>query len=186
MGAAGKVEGLAADLRAQGYLTDPRVGDALHAAPRHLFAPERGWCCPDGPGPGRTIDRAADEPGWWDAVYSDASIVTQAADGAADPAGGSAEATSALSAPGAGVAFLELLDARPGERVLEIGTGTGWTAALLTALGADVTTTEIDPAIASEADQRLSATAVDALVLTGAGVDGVSGLFDVGHDTCAV
>ncbi len=86
------------------------------------------------------------------------------------------------------VAFLELLNVQPGERVLEVGTGTGWTAALLTALGAGVTTIEIDPVIASAADQRLRATGFDAVVLIGDGAEGApeSGLFGGVHVTCAV
>ncbi|TDD80786.1 protein-L-isoaspartate(D-aspartate) O-methyltransferase [Actinomadura rubrisoli] len=153
-----------------------------------MFAPDRGWCAPDGPGPRRTIDRVADPGVWWDAVYSDASIVTQAADGAADPAAGVAEATSSLSAPGAVVAFLELLDVRPGDHVLEIGTGTGWTAALLTALGADVTTVEIDPAVAAGAEEALTVAGFEVRVLVGDGSYGVpgSGVFDSVHVTCGV
>jgi protein-L-isoaspartate O-methyltransferase len=55
--------------------------------------------------------------------------------------------------------MLQYLDIHGGERVLEIGTGTGWNAALLAyRLGADrVTTIEIDPRIAAHAHARLAA-----------------------------
>ncbi len=49
----------------------------------------------------------------------------------------------------------ELLEVKPGDRVLEIGTGSGYQAAVLAAMGCDVYTIEIRDALAREADQRL-------------------------------
>lgn len=52
--------------------------------------------------------------------------------------------------------MLEALDIRPGDRVLEIGTGTGYNAALLAQLTRDpalVTTVEVDPSLARRAEQ---------------------------------
>jgi protein-L-isoaspartate O-methyltransferase len=75
------VDGLVDDLQWRGQLTDPRWREALRAVPRHLFVPSVGWSVPDEPGgAGRRIDSAADPASWWDAVYSDSSIVIQADD----------------------------------------------------------------------------------------------------------
>jgi protein-L-isoaspartate(D-aspartate) O-methyltransferase len=65
-------------------------------------------------------------------------------------------ATSSASAPGIVAAMLAQLDVRPGHRVLEIGAGTGYNAALLACLtgaAGQVTTVELDPGIAAEAAQ---------------------------------
>ncbi|WP_242903132.1 methyltransferase domain-containing protein [Actinomadura terrae] len=183
-----RTEALADALQVDGHLTSPRLRDALHAAPRHLFAPTRGWYAADGPGPRRGIDRDTDPSGWWDAVYSDGSIVTQVDDGAGDPARGVAEATSSLSSPGVVVAFLELLRVRPGDRLLEIGTGTGWTAALLAALGAYVTTVEVDAGLAATARETLAMAGFDPHVITADGTFGAPdhAPFDGVHVTCGV
>lgn len=179
---------LADALVERGHLTSPRIRRALHAAPRHLFAPARGWYATDGPGPRYGIDHDADPAAWWEAVYSNGSIVTQVDDGASDPTQGRAEATSSLSSPGIVVAFLELLDAQPGDRILEIGTGTGWTAALLTALGAHVTTVEVDTGLAATARETLASAGFDPIVITGDGALGAPGhaRFDGVHVTCGV
>jgi len=50
---------------------------------------------------------------------------------------------------------LQTLKLRRGESVLEVGTGSGYFTALLAASGADVTTVEIDPALAASARSRL-------------------------------
>jgi len=49
----------------------------------------------------------------------------------------------------------ELLDLRPGERVLEVGTGSAYQAAVLAEIVSEVYTVEIIPALAETASQRL-------------------------------
>jgi protein-L-isoaspartate(D-aspartate) O-methyltransferase len=51
----------------------------------------------------------------------------------------------------------ELLEVKPGDRVLEVGTGSGYQAAVLAALGCEVYTIEIRGALAREAERRLEA-----------------------------
>jgi protein-L-isoaspartate(D-aspartate) O-methyltransferase len=51
--------------------------------------------------------------------------------------------------------MLQALAIQPGERVLEIGTGSGFTAACLAALGADVVSLEIHAELAESAHRRL-------------------------------
>ncbi|HEY3686901.1 MAG TPA: methyltransferase domain-containing protein [Streptosporangiaceae bacterium] len=171
-----RIETLVGDLTAQGLLSSDEWREALHAVPRHLFAPDRGWATPDYPGggPPRSIDRDADEPGWWDAVYSDTSITTQADDGATDPASGQGLPTSSLSAPGIVAAFLELLDVHDHDRVLDIGTGTGWTPGLLSARVGDarVTSIEVDPAVADQAAANLKRAGRAPHLITGDGAAG--------------
>jgi protein-L-isoaspartate(D-aspartate) O-methyltransferase len=50
----------------------------------------------------------------------------------------------------------ELLAPRPGERVLELGTGSGYQAAVLAALGADVTSLERHAVLAGQAAGRIA------------------------------
>lgn len=176
-------------LRAAGLLTDPRVEDAMRAVPRHEFAPDRGWFSPDrGVGKGCAISRRADPDQWWSAVYGDGSIITQRDDGTGVADSGQGMPTSSLSAPGVVAEFLELLDVRPRDRVLEIGTGTGWTAALLGRVGAEVTSVEVDPGVADRAAVNLKAVGATARLIVGDGVAGEprSAPYDRVHSTCAV
>lgn len=170
------IEALADDLSARGYLHDGLWHVALHEAPRHLFAPASGWARPDYPGddPEGPIDRATDAAAWWDAVYSDTSITTQADDGATDPATGQGLPTSSLSAPGVVTSFLELLDVHDHHRVLEIGTGTGWTAALLSARVGDqnVTSIEVDDQVAEQAADNLKTAGFAPRLIIGDGAAG--------------
>jgi predicted O-methyltransferase YrrM len=71
-------------------------------------------------------------------------------DGQVPVADGKGVPTSSLSEPAIVAGFLELLDVRDGNTVVEIGTGAGWTAALLShRLGAQrVTTIEVDQQVA--------------------------------------
>jgi len=62
-----------------------------------------------------------------------------------------------ISQPFIGALMLDLLGTRPGDKVLEVGTGLGYQAALLAELGARVWTVEIVEEFASEAGMRLLA-----------------------------
>ena len=85
-----------------------------------------------------------------EAVYRDEAIVTKR-----DLRG---LPLSSSSQPSLMAEMLELLDARPGDRVLEIGSGTGYNAALLKHIVGDrgrVTTIDIDAQLARGAQQAL-------------------------------
>jgi protein-L-isoaspartate(D-aspartate) O-methyltransferase len=70
----------------------------------------------------------------------------------------------------------EALAVRPGERVLDVGTGSGYQAAVLAELGADVITIERIPELAEQARENLAAAGYDRVeVLVG---DGTLGLPD--------
>ncbi|MDB5693748.1 MAG: protein-L-isoaspartate(D-aspartate) O-methyltransferase [Alphaproteobacteria bacterium] len=62
-----------------------------------------------------------------------------------------------VSQPFIGALMIDLLELEPGEEVLEIGTGFGYQAALMAALGAEVSSVEIVEEFAAEARQRLAA-----------------------------
>ncbi|MHA6783204.1 methyltransferase domain-containing protein [Pseudonocardia saturnea] len=89
---------------------------------------------------------------WLAGVYTDDVLIvqTRSAPDLADPNGAP---TSSSSMPSVMAGMLEALDLRPGMRVLEIGTGTGYNAALLCRLvgDANVVTIELDPALADAA-----------------------------------
>src|SRR5262249_8059465 len=144
------IDRLIDQLREHGRPPSPLWVEALSAVPRDRFVPQVAWAAPDQPGQrGYRIDAAADPTGWWQTVYSDASLIIQADDGAGDPPAGQGAPSSSVSAPGVVFAFLDLLDVRPGDRVLDVGTGSGWTAALLSWRAGDgnVTSIEIDPEV---------------------------------------
>jgi len=69
-----------------------------------------------------------------------------------------------------------LLDPRPGDRILEIGTGSGYQAAVLASMGAQVDTIEIIPALARTAADRLALLGyTNVRVHAGDGTDWLSG-----------
>lgn len=84
-------------------------------------------------------------------AYSDQAVVTRWQDG---------EAVSSASAPSIVAVMLELLDLQPGQRVLEIGAGTGYNAALMARLvgaSGQVVTIDIDDEIVQNARANLRA-----------------------------
>jgi protein-L-isoaspartate O-methyltransferase len=187
-----QVDALVHALTDQGSLTVDVWRAALRGMPRHLFLPNRALAIPDVPDGGKyPIDRDERRDEWWDAVYSDTSIITQIDDGAGDPATGEGNRyTCSASAPGIVCRFLELLNPLDGHRVLEVGTGTGWTAALLAhRLGeANVTTIEVDPALVETAEKNLAVAGVHPRVVLGDGAEGYpdGAPYDGVHVACAV
>lgn len=63
--------------------------------------------------------------------------------------------SSTISQPFMVAAMTDLAAVQPGDRVLEVGTGSGYQAAILATLGADVYSVEIVPELAASATARL-------------------------------
>ncbi|MBB5940315.1 rRNA adenine N-6-methyltransferase family protein [Streptomyces zagrosensis] len=166
------------DTYAPGYFHHrPWLREVFLATPREQFVPDLVWW-PDARGDGLypQLDRTVRPRQWLEAVYRPlAALITQMDDGQTPPENGSASGTftSSISCPSIVVDMLHHLDPQPGENVLEIGAGTGYSAALLARrLGPRrLVTMEIDAALAQEAAQRLLRLdpALEVLVVTGAG-----------------
>ncbi|WP_116247647.1 methyltransferase domain-containing protein [Nocardiopsis sp. FIRDI 009] len=174
-------------------IAGPGWADAFRAVPREHFIPDSAEVSPMSGGPAFWIDRAADPERWRSAVYSDATILTQIDDGATtltEETASTGLPSSSSTAPSIVVGFLELLDPYPGDRVLEIGTGTGWAAGLLSArLGGEaVTTVEVDEQVAKRAAANLEQAGLEPTLVVGDGAlghpDGAP--YDRVHVTCGI
>lgn len=110
------------------------------------------------------VDRATDPQGWAQQLYGspDGAATTQLTDGLP---------TSSLSCQAVVVDMADCLLLEPGQRVLELGTGQGWNAALLAhrAGPGRVTSVEFDPRLAAAALARLRAVGLDVRVEVGDG-----------------
>lgn len=67
------------------------------------------------------------------------------------------DAGQTISQPWVVARMTELLAPQPGERILELGTGSGYQAAILAALGANVTSLERHAVLADKARERIEA-----------------------------
>lgn len=150
------------------WTADPVWREAFGAVPRHLFVPyyyvgvrggyERRW--------GEDPDRDARER-WVRGAYADVALATRLRDG---------ELLSSSSQPSLMAMMLVELGVTDGDRVLEIGAGTGYNAALLAhRLGDDdlVTTVDLDPEITESARRHLADAGHHPAVVTGDGARGV-------------
>ncbi|AZS87277.1 methyltransferase domain-containing protein [Streptomyces griseoviridis] len=162
---------------------DPVWREAFGAVPRHLFVPyyyvpvagghERRWGADPDP-----LARAR----WLRGVYEDVPLATRLRDG---------DLVSSSSQPSLMAAMLAELRVRDGDRVLEVGAGTGYNAALLAhRLGDDalVTTVDLEPEITESARRHLAAAGYRPAVVTGDGARGVRerAPFDRIIATCAL
>lgn len=159
--------------------TTPAIRDAFAAHPRHRFIPDMVW--PDATG--LPLYRSTDPGRWTRLVYSADAVTIQANDGGPGPRN---EPSSSSSAPQVMADMIAAAGVDEGMRVLEIGTGTGWNAAILSTLvgtkGA-VTSVEIDPGVAALARERLTGTGVTVRTVS-APPDGE--VYDAVIATCAV
>jgi protein-L-isoaspartate(D-aspartate) O-methyltransferase len=141
--------GLVAELEKLGVVTTPAVRAAFLATPRERFVPA--FAKSDGLA----------------AVYRNDVVVTRK-----DASGG---AVSSSSAPSIMAVMLEQLELDRGHRVLEVGAGTGYNAALLKRIvgpSGRITTIDIDPVTTREARAHLRGADAAALVVTGDGRKG--------------
>lgn len=144
------VRRLADTLGDEGTLHDPAWRAALEATPRHLFVPRFYVQQPDG----EWSETASEAPDWLDAVYQDQPLITSLA----TTPNGNQVTVSSSTKPGLMVRMLEALDVNDGHRVLEIGTGTGYNAALLAhRLGGErVFSVDIGTDLVTDARKRLA------------------------------
>ncbi|MEU5243897.1 methyltransferase domain-containing protein [Streptomyces asoensis] len=160
--------GLLREIEASGaFAADPRWREAFAAVPRHLFVPyyyvggaggyERRWG--ESPDP-RTRER------WMRGAYEDTPLATRLRDGVL---------LSSSSQPSLMALMLAELRVEDGARVLEIGAGTGYNAALLSyRLGeGNVTTVDLDTEITESARRHLEEAGYRPAVVTGDGARGV-------------
>ncbi|MFI6844944.1 methyltransferase domain-containing protein [Kitasatospora sp. NPDC050467] len=164
-------QGLASALVAGGTLSSDWL-PSFRAVPRELFVPDRIWPgIADGTEQTPVVYRSRNPEAWRRAVYSDIPLTTQWDDG--DHAGDGLGTTpsSSNSMPTMVFSMLQDLDVRPGDRVLEVGAGTGWNAGLLAhRLGsANVVTVEYDPDVARGARENLDRAGLGPTVVEGDG-----------------
>jgi protein-L-isoaspartate O-methyltransferase len=161
-----------------GALTDDAWRQAFTVVPRHALMP-RFY---------RTNDRVVldsantdDEATWLEAVYSNKTLVTQITP---------IDVTSLGTMPGLLAKMLTAMRINTGDNVLQVGTGTGYTAALLCErLGSDkVTTVDIDPGLSNDARTRLDHIGYTPTVVTGNGAQGYlsNAPYDAIVATCAL
>ncbi|MGY0059700.1 ATP-grasp peptide maturase system methyltransferase [Streptomyces sp. LZ34] len=172
-------EVLADQLEEGGELRSPAWRAAIAAVPRHLFVP--------------AFFRRADSPRgtlwtpvtpalvgvdtWLAEVYSDETLVTQL-DGGTHPVDVDGpipgDPTSSSTLPGLVVRMLEDLEPQEGDRVLEVGTGTGYSTALMChRLGSrQITSVEYDPSTAARARAAITAARYEPTLSNGDGLLG--------------
>ena len=143
----GLVGGYVDGLVGRGVVRSAGVERAFRAVPRHWFV-ERFWVG------GREFACGVEgEDGWVEAlgvVYSDEALITRRDD--------EGNPTSSASQPSVVAMMLEALDLEPGMRVLEIGSGTGYNAALMAEMVGDarlVTTIDIDADVVAQTGRLL-------------------------------
>ena len=176
---------LAQQLHADGHLPIDWMS-TFTAVPRERFIPARIWV--RGDGGYHPVDRAQQPEQWHSLVYSDTALVTQVE----DPPSAKVALTpsSSASMPRIVATMLDTLDVRDGQRVLEIGTGTGYNAALLAhRLGEqNVTSIEVDLQLADIARAALKTAGYAPTVITGDGAAGwpEGALYDRIIVTCAL
>ncbi|MGQ0776566.1 MAG: methyltransferase domain-containing protein [Pseudonocardiales bacterium] len=163
---------LVGELVASGAVRSPWIRRAFEEMPREVFVPRfYSWqsgreVLVDGTDP-----RQRDE--WLCGVYADEVLTVQLTP-APDLADAAGAPTSSSTMPAVMAGMLEALDLQPGHRVLEIGTGTGYNAALLChRVGPEhVVSVELDPCLTDAARQALARLGLHPAVHTGDGAAG--------------
>jgi protein-L-isoaspartate(D-aspartate) O-methyltransferase len=161
-------------------LRDPRWRTAVAAVPRHLLVP---WAYQQDPTTAEWTGFATAT--MWERIYSPETLVTKL-----QTVNGSQQPVSSSTKPDLMLRMLENLDVRDGHRVLEIGTGSGYNAALIAErLGNDhVFTVDIDNQLVGLARERLALAGYHPTIVA---TDGKGGLpeyapYDRIIATCAV
>ncbi|CAL9471851.1 Protein-L-isoaspartate O-methyltransferase [Streptomyces sp. enrichment culture] len=182
---------LRAALAASVPVEDPAWRAALAAVPRELFLGDAVFRSSGGRWEPLRRRTAGDDE-WLRLVYADKTWVTQVDGIAAGDASGSlaGRPTSSSTLPSLVVRMLDLAGVREGDRVLEVGTGTGYSTALLChRLGdGNVYSVEYDARLATAAADRLHRAGCSPTLLVGDGLAGheEAAEYDAVVATCAV
>lgn len=141
-----------------GTLTDDRWRHAFLAVPRHVLVPTYYQAS-------ERIDGQTDPQRWLRLVYSDTTLITQRRPDAV---------TSSGTMPSLVAMMVQALEIEDGHRVLQVATGTGYTAALLCErLGSEqVTSIDVDPDLTTTAQDRLQRCGYTPTVITADGAQG--------------
>src|SRR5690606_15871680 len=183
---------LAEELSAGGVIADPAWRAVFAVTPRHVFVP-RFYALDEYNQP--RVLRHGEDPAcreeWLRQVYRNQVLVTHYRVVGTMPDGSQARvATSSASMPSLVARMLDRLAVADGHKVLEIGTGTGYNAALLCARLGDkqVTSIEVDPDAAAEAADHLHAAGWHPTLVAGDGAAGhpEAAPYDRIIATCAV
>lgn len=161
-------EAMTVALADSGELRDPDWRSIFADTPRHVFLP------------GISLD----------AAYADRSVVTQTRQVTIDNGTGPMLPTSSASAPSVVAVMLDRLALTDTDRVLEIGTGTGYNAALLSRRVGDtnVYSIDLDPTLVHTARDALSSLGLAPRLRAGNGELGWpdTAPFDAIVATCAI
>ncbi|WP_031086494.1 methyltransferase domain-containing protein [Streptomyces sp. NRRL WC-3549] len=164
--------------------------NAYALVPRRAFLPDDIWPFDMRTGQTVHVSRAVDGRRWQEYADADVPIVTQWDDGGHQGPQPGRLPTSSASMPSVVFRMLDLLTVDEGSRVLEIGTGTGWNAALLAHRAGDdnVVSVEVDAAVAGRARGALDRFGALVEVVHGDGARGAPGHapFDRTVATCGV
>jgi protein-L-isoaspartate O-methyltransferase len=158
---------------------------AVSATPRHVFVP-RWWDTPAGAafGTWELHEGPSDETAWMAAAYSDQTLITQVAGLHADHARPGKETagrpTSSSTLPSLVVRMLRHAEVYPGAAVLDVATGSGYSAALLCRLLGDgqVTSIDVDPYLVDAASRRLGEIGLHPRVIGCDATGPLPGLYD--------
>lgn len=144
------------------------------AVPRASFLPDLIWPFDMKTGKSVPVSRSEDPELWYGYADSDVPVVTQWDDGKHTGTEPGEVSTSSASMPSVVFRMLSDLDVKPGNRVLEIGTGTGWNAALLAhrLRIENVVTVELDPVVAADARTALNLFGLGVRVINRDGLKG--------------
>lgn len=192
-----RLAALADELVASGDLRNNVWRDVFTRTWRHLFVPRylvndnpRDWTSRWRSVDGTKLDQRSE---WFDAVYSNETLIIDVQDEPvpAGLGGGTTQViTSSSTLPGLVLSMLDVLDVDNGQRVLEIGTGSGYNAALLCGRLGDrlVTSMDISPVLVDAARARLAAHGFRPHLQAGNGDNGVPerAPFDRIIATCSV
>jgi protein-L-isoaspartate(D-aspartate) O-methyltransferase len=140
-------------LIARGALWSRPLIEAFRTTPRHLFL-DRIYDYQRARNQWRQLDVSAGPPGRDELalIYSDRVLATRLSE---EECKGSGVPISSSSQPSLMAQMLEDLQPAPGLRVLEVGSGTGFNAALLARVVSSVVSVEIDRRVLREAEEHV-------------------------------